>query len=56
MDNLEGTPPCLSSQSICVVAFASESRTGGNHVREEGRNDVRNGLVQDLDTDSLSTR
>jgi len=34
---------------------ASDLLTGGNHVREEGCNDVWDGFVEDLDTTSLST-
>ena len=54
MDDLEGTPSWSSFQPVCVITFVSGSLTGGKHVREEGRNEVRDGFVEDLDTTSLS--
>ena len=55
MDNLEGSPSWLPFQPVCVATLMSDLLTGGNHVSEEGRDDVRDGFVEDLDTVSLST-
>jgi len=52
MDDLEGTPPWLSFQS--VIAFVSGPLTGGGHVCEESGNDVWDRFVEDLDTVPLS--
>ena len=55
MDNLEGTPPLLSFQPVCAVAFVNGSLTGGNQVCKEGCNDVWDRFVENLNTASVST-
>lgn len=55
MVNLEGAPPWLWFQPVRVIVFVSASLTSGNHVRKEGRNNVRDGFVEDLDTALFST-
>jgi len=55
MDNLEGTPPWSPFQLMGTTEFASCLLTGGEHVREERRNDVWDGFVEDLDTTLFST-